>query len=213
MPPRQAWLQEPARGVKSGAAPGASAFAAWWKWPTVGASGLLLLGVAVAAWLAAIHRPAQITYAVSSLTTYPGLEYSPALAPDGNKVAFSWTGPDNKNTFAIYVKQIGEEQATKITDPLEASDGAPEWTPDGRYILFVRRGSEAPGIYSVPAVGGTIRRLVTLHLHGGQVRQRGFSIAPDGNSLVYSRCRSRPNLSVPVLAGPPDSGFCPSDAC
>src|SRR5262249_10205375 len=31
---------------------------------------------------------------LAPLTTYTGREYQPALAPDGNRVAFAWSGPD-----------------------------------------------------------------------------------------------------------------------
>jgi DNA-binding winged helix-turn-helix (wHTH) protein len=44
------------------------------------------------------------------LTTYPGLQCCPSFSPDGNEVAFTWTGPRQDNSD-IYVKLVGTENA------------------------------------------------------------------------------------------------------
>src|SRR5262249_9796002 len=58
------------------------------------------------------------------LTTYTGREYQPALAPDGNRVAFAWSGPGVPigRTASIYIKQIGEEHALRLTSVPGAID-------------------------------------------------------------------------------------------
>ena len=38
-------------------------------------------------------EPLQAT----TLTTFPGIEHSPSLSPDGNHVVFTWTGPNRDN--------------------------------------------------------------------------------------------------------------------
>ena len=40
------------------------------------------------------------------LTSYSGFEIGGSFSPDGNQVAFSWTGGDTES-FDIYVKLIG----------------------------------------------------------------------------------------------------------
>ncbi len=70
------------------------------------------------------------------LTSYPGFEWSPALSPDGNQVAFSWNG-EKQDNFDIYIKLIGSSPPHRLTrDPAE--DGSPAWSPDGRSIAFLR---------------------------------------------------------------------------
>src|SRR5258708_21403680 len=102
------------------------------------------------------------------LTTYAGREYEPALAPDGNRVAFAWSGPDVPigRTASIYIKQIGEEHALRLTSVPGAIDFGPDWSPDGAYIVFGRfpaptaaPGTVERGIYIVPATGGAERRV------------------------------------------------------
>ena len=50
------------------------------------------------------------------LTTLPGVERYPSFSPDGNHVAFTWTGPRQDNPD-IYVQQIG------AGDPFAADQG------------------------------------------------------------------------------------------
>jgi Tol biopolymer transport system component/tRNA A-37 threonylcarbamoyl transferase component Bud32 len=70
------------------------------------------------------------------LTTLAGQESGPTFSPDGDQVAFSWTGEHNDNAD-IYVTVVGSTQTRRLTtDP--AADRAPSWSPDNRHIAFVR---------------------------------------------------------------------------
>jgi Tol biopolymer transport system component/DNA-binding winged helix-turn-helix (wHTH) protein len=91
------------------------------------------------------------------LTSFLGSESHPAFSPDGKQIAFVWSGEkgDNEN---IYIKLIGAGEPLQLTtDP--ASDTGPTWSPSGRYIAFLRQSEEGSGIYIVPALGGTERKL------------------------------------------------------
>ena len=97
------------------------------------------------------------------LTTFPGAETHPTLSPDGNQVAFAWSGPKQDN-FDIYVQLIGSGGPLQLTsDP--ASDYSPAWSPDGRWIAFLR--SERLGnseLRLVPPLGGQERRLAEIQV-------------------------------------------------
>jgi Tol biopolymer transport system component len=130
----------------------------WW-WP-VTAGGAVLAGV-VALWVVSSVGPApQAVPTPIPLTSYLGYQNGASFSPDGNSVAFAWTGPrdsfDFKN-FDIYVKLVGEDQAVRLTSAPEVENG-PNWSPDGRWIAFSRYYEEGNGLLRdlllVPAVGG-----------------------------------------------------------
>ena len=60
-------------------------------------------------------------------------------------------------------------------------DFAPRYSPDGRWIVFVRN-SPVGDLYRIPSTGGPPRRLTRLH---GDIR--GWDWMPDGRSIVLSR--------------------------
>jgi Tol biopolymer transport system component/DNA-binding winged helix-turn-helix (wHTH) protein len=129
------------------------------------------------------------------LTTYTGREYEPALAPDGNRVAFAWSGPDAPigRTASIYIKQIGEEHALRLTSVPGAIDFGPDWSPDGAYIVFGRLpapsaapGTVEQGIYMVPAMGGAERRVCRTNWTLGPIVDSRVVWASDGKTIAFS---------------------------
>jgi Tol biopolymer transport system component/DNA-binding winged helix-turn-helix (wHTH) protein len=60
-------------------------------------------------------------------------------------------------------------------------DFAPRYSPDGRWIVFVRN-SPVGDLYRIPSTGGPPRRLTRLH---GDIR--GWDWMPDGRSIVLAR--------------------------
>src|SRR5215475_12836593 len=129
------------------------------------------------------------------LTTYTGREYEPAIAPDGNRVAFAWSGPDVPigRTASIYIKQIGEEHALRLTSVPGAIDFGPDWSPDGAYIVFGRYpapnaapGTVEEGIYIVPATGGAERRVHSTNWTLGSIVDSRVVWASDGKTIAFS---------------------------
>ena len=129
------------------------------------------------------------------LTTYTGREYEPALAPDGNRVAFAWSGPDVPlgRTASIYIKQVGEEHALRLTSVPGAIDFGPDWSPDGAYIVFGRfpaptaaPGTVEAGIYMVPAMGGAERRVHSTNWTLGPIVDSRVAWASNGKTIAFS---------------------------
>ncbi len=114
------------------------------------------------------------------LTDYAGVEWQPALSPDGARVAFVWSGlEDNPD---IYVKSIDKDDLRRITtDPRE--DSSPAWSPDGKWIAYVRRASDGgdEDVFVCPADGGPERLVGRVVDHQGY---RGMAWWPDGGSLI-----------------------------
>jgi Tol biopolymer transport system component len=107
---------------------------------------------------------------VVPFTTYPGIEVAPSFSPDGNQIAFSWSRGDEPSTmmkFDLYVKQIGNEHAVRLTNH-EAQSLVPAWSPDSLNIAFGMMGKDGNGIYLIPALGGRERRLAEISPNGWQ---------------------------------------------
>jgi serine/threonine protein kinase len=121
----------------------------------------VLLVAGFFAWRMSRPTPSAEPLRAVALTTLPGVKGSPSFSPDGNYVAFAWSGPKQDN-LDIYVQQIGIGSPLRLTaDPRR--DYNPVWSPDGRWIAFLR--SEASSLASgrngaTPQVGTSELRLI-----------------------------------------------------
>ena len=127
---------------------------------------LLVAGVGV--YLLRTRPQAQPeTLAINPFTTFPGFEIAPSFSPDGNQIAFSWFGFEKEFQFDLYVKQVGQERAVQLTHH-PATFLASAWSPDGRFIAFMRQAEpDATGIYLISALGGSERKLADITPFGG----------------------------------------------
>jgi Tol biopolymer transport system component len=148
---------------------------------------LAVLGVmAVAAgtwrlWSRGHERRTAGSVRIVPLTADGGSKFAPRLSPDGERVAYSWTGPANDN-WDVYVKAIGQGTSPLRLTENKASDWGPVWSPDGRRITFVRELDTGAVIYTVPSFGGQERRLADVV---GRIHP-SLSWSPDGDWLALS---------------------------
>jgi eukaryotic-like serine/threonine-protein kinase len=121
------------------------------------------------------------------LTTYPGLQIEPDFSPDGNQVVFSWDG-EKRDNRDIYVKLVGTggPPLRLTTDP--ADDHSPRWSPDGRFIAFLRDLSqEKSAVLLIPALGGPERKVAEIFNADASFLPGPYlAWSPDGNWLVIS---------------------------
>jgi Tol biopolymer transport system component len=113
-------------------------------------------------------------------TSYPGWVHLPSFSPDGQRLAFPWTGPAGEN-LDLYVKARGNDPPIPITEG-PASDAFPAWSPDGNQIAFIREIDGHVGIYVVGSLGGAVRKLLDL------TYSRYFDLdwSPDGRYVAFA---------------------------
>ncbi len=148
---------------------------------------LLVVGLVGAGWFwfrrSRAAQEAPLT--AIPLTSYAGKETMPSLSPDGAQVAFSWNGDKEDNTD-IYVKVIGAETPLRLTTN-PADDFSPAWSPDGRWIAFLRAlsGGKAAVILISP-IGGPERILTETNLDLANVDGPFLAWSPDARWLAVS---------------------------
>ena len=115
-----------------------------------------------------------------------GIKDFPAFSPDESRIAFAWDGGKNAqfSPRAIYVKVIGADGPPMRLTPAPEDTIYPVWTPDGKYVTFVRvpvRGREESERYEVirvPASGGPEQII-------GETNTAA-AWSPDGKTLAVS---------------------------
>ena len=120
------------------------------------------------------------------LTTLPGLQRYPSLSPDGGYVAFSWTGLKQDNAD-IYVQMIGAGSPLRLmTDP--RNDYSPVWSPDGRWIAFLRRQWDAgkSEVRLIGPLGGPERKVTEIRVGESYAWPPYLAWCPDSNCLVVT---------------------------
>jgi Tol biopolymer transport system component len=105
----------------------------------------------------------------------------PAFSPDGDRIAFTWDGGDLKNVD-IYVKLIGAGSPLRLTTS-PAQDTSPVWSPDGRYLAFIRHADGQNILMTVPALGGSERKVAVC---APTVDPFPLSWSPDGKYLAIT---------------------------
>jgi Tol biopolymer transport system component len=133
------------------------------------------------------------------LASYPGVEGPPALSPDGNLVAFAWSGDADGGPTDIYVKAVGSEALRQLT-ATPASESAPAWSSDGHNIAFVRDGH---GVFTMSQLGGAERQVSasgTLVAWAGDsksvlIRDRDGDASPFGIHRVFLDTLERVQLT------------------
>ncbi len=168
----------------------------WVRAAVVAFGGLVLLVLGAWVFLRSITGQSFLTSPLASsrtmpVTSFPGVEIDPALSPDGQQVAFVWSG-GARGHLNVYAKVIGTETPLQLTDDM-LYEFSPVWSPDGRQIAFAR---SLEGLFVVPALGGPERKLADI----GRSSSPDLAWSPRGEVIVFSdRASSQEPYSLYLL--------------
>ncbi len=115
--------------------------------------------------------PQPMMATVQRLTDMPGIEESPAISPDRKQVAFTARVNEPRQ---IFVRLLAGGAPVQITsDPIDHQ--SPRWSPDGNSLVYFSPGGPGQSqgaIWSIPALGGSPRRVIDS-IGGGDVSRNG----------------------------------------
>jgi eukaryotic-like serine/threonine-protein kinase len=156
-----------------------------YAWLAALAGCVLLLCFMWAMWRALSVRknsPEFTDLRIHPLTSQAGWEANPAISPDGQSIAFTWT-PKLDGQKQIYVKRPGATEPVKLTNSESGNNGSLAWSPDGKQIAFKRQYGMAGAIYSIPSAGGNEQKIVDL---ANADLSSAIDWSPDGTELAFS---------------------------
>jgi Tol biopolymer transport system component len=161
---------------------------------------VVALGVAGWFWFGRSHPTApESPLIVVPLTSYRGEENFPSFSPDGTQVAFQWC-QEGQNCH-IYIKQVGVEPPSQLTNA-PANDSSPAWSPDGRFIAFIRElGPKKWALILLPQRGGRERQLETWDISKASEGLYGPYLAwtPDSKCLAFPYMEAEQKLPTLFL--------------
>jgi Tol biopolymer transport system component len=182
--------------VPSAVGPGRRRLAIW-----IAATALAAAAICIALYAAwrkptAVETPPQ--RALTRLTSDPGLQSEPSWSPDGKLIAYS---ADRRGKFDIWVQPVGEGDAVQVTHS-PGHNWQPDLSPDGQRIAF-RSEREGGGLYVVPVLGGTERKISSFGSHPRW--------SPDGSSILFDDAvlslKRVPKLYLARMDGQPPSAI------
>ena len=147
-----------------------------------------IVALGIAAWRAT-QSPPQLTAVgnvadwsvrdTRTLTTEPGAEKYPRLAPDGTRFAYSASDASQRN-FRVLVRTLEPARPLRLGVNEDGEEFHPVWSPDGASIAFLRYSSASCEVILTPAMGGHERTLRPCFSE--EVNHFGWT--PDGSALI-----------------------------
>jgi len=143
-----------------------------WRW-WVAAAAAAAVGISATVIVSRRAEPTLQAVEFTRVTSDSGLTAYPALSRDGKLLAYA--SDRAGGIMNIWVQQVVGGEPVRVTNG-PADDTEPSFSPDGALIAF-RSERDGGGIYTVPALGGSPRRIADQGL-----RPR---FSPDGQWIAY----------------------------
>jgi eukaryotic-like serine/threonine-protein kinase len=157
----------------------------------VGAAIVAVLGYVAGRGMAPTP-PSTNAYSVRRLTELPGLEEFPSISPDRRSVAFT---ADVNGHRQIFVRLVTSGPPLQITKDV-VDHQFPRWSPDASSLVYfapAQRGEAQGTIWSIPALGGSPRRVMSS--------VGGADVSKNGRVSCFSLVDGRLQLMTSALDG------------
>jgi TolB protein len=118
------------------------------------------------------------TGARDRFATFPGSNISPAVSPDGSKVAMILSKDGATDLYVCGTDGSGLRRLTKSRE----DESSPCWSPDGQWICYAGKGNERRSLWKVSPGGGTPVRISTA----GVSNPSEPDWSPDGKWIVFT---------------------------
>ncbi len=118
------------------------------------------------------------TGARKTFARYGGSNMSPAVSPDGGKVAMILS---KDGWIDLYVANADGGDLKRLTKSPQ-DESSPCWSPDGQWICFAAKEREHRALCKVPATGGPLQTIPT----GGLPSPTEPDWSPDGKLIAFT---------------------------
>ena len=154
------------------------------RWRLLVAAGAVVAVIAVGLLASRVFGPKPLNITISDITavtTDPGVEYQPAISPDGKEVAFVAGAIGAPHLVIKSTVNVAGGGEVRLADTSLRSEWLPSWSPDGDFVRFGACRAGGCEWDETGKLGGALR---SVHLPRRALGRR-LAWAPDGVRVAF----------------------------
>lgn len=140
--------------------------------------------------------PRQLTETPKA-TTGPTWSLFPRFSPDGRRILYASTHSGSSQIWVMNADGSGRRQLTSGVAQNAPDANAPNWSPDGKQIVFWAGYETQYGEIWVMNADGTLPKRLTNE--PSPISSDNPAWSPDGNKIIFDTNRSRRNVEIWIM--------------